>query len=145
MKIPIYEISTFAAAFYAGYNEGRGIDIGTNIKYLAEFGPTAFSIFMSLVSNKFIDSTYKFMKKKKDNLENENYKITKKDRTNVNYKDLSESDKLIQKEKIEKTANNLEKMVKKRSYIDSAITTGTITGAISFTGYAAGKIFSQTH
>lgn len=122
LSIPLYSLLAVTAGFYVGYQEGKGIDVGTSLEYITKCGPTVFAVGMTPLLLKSSYALRKFMLRKGRNALRED-----------------EPDFERKSERLD----NLETRTKKPEYLKSTVRNGTITAAETLCGYLAGRVFSQ--
>ena len=144
LKIPLYDLATLSAAFYIGYNEGKGIDTSAIIEYLTKYGPTAFAMTTTPLAIKIANTFGKLMHRKVvRNLQNENLEFTLANGTKKKYRDLTGDEKREMIPKIVNNLKSLESKLKNPKYLKPTLTIGARTAIETTVAYVAGRVYSQ--
>jgi hypothetical protein len=143
LKIPLYDIGTIAAGFYAGYNEGKGIPMSPTVEYITKYGPTAFMMTANLTMIKIGNMFGKYIHNQMDTvLESEHLKVTLKDKEcRLDELNTEQRQEVVQgiREKIGK----MESKLQNQKYLMPVLKTGAKTALETIIGYAAGRLYGQ--
>lgn len=144
LKLPIYDIGTFALGIYAGYADSKGFDTSTTIENFSKYGPTTLAMIATPILLKSSNLFGRWVNNQVlRNLQTGDLEVTLNNNSKKRYRNLSESERQKYTPKILDGVKTLDSTLDAITYLKPTLVVGAKTGVETALGYTFGRVLAQ--